>query len=164
MLSLFVRSGSARGGPSPSSGIPAGAASRPPRIFGAGVVLLLTLLGAGAGCGHDAPATACVPGQSISCAGAHGCAGHQVCKSDGSGSGECLCGDGGLRSFPAVGPFSGLLGAACTTPDDCRHGLECITTGANLIGGEGPSSGMCLQRCRKDHNFCQEVDATAKCI
>jgi hypothetical protein len=159
MLRLFARGGAPADAPPPGVGISSGAAA-----LRAGALLLLGTLAATPGCGHDGPSMACVPGQSIACAGAHACSGHQVCKSDGSRYGECLCGDGGLRSFPAVGPYSGLLGAACTTPDDCRHGLECITPGADLVGGEGPSSGMCLARCLRDHNFCPEVDATAKCI
>jgi hypothetical protein len=39
-----------------------------------------------------------------------------------------------------------------------------VTTDSKLIHGEGPSAGMCLSRCLTDHNFCNEVDATAKCI
>src|ERR1051325_7100615 len=137
--------------------------TRATRVVRLGAVVLAAAA-ATAGCGHDARSTACVPGQSIACAGVQGCAGHQVCKPDGSAYDDCLCGDGGLRPFPDQGPFSGKLGAACTMPTDCRHGLECMTPGADLVGGEGASSGMCLVRCRKDHNFCQEVDATAKCI
>jgi hypothetical protein len=136
------------------------------RLTHAGGLLLVMTAFVQGGCGNNstAPATACVPGQSIACAGAHACEGHQVCKSDGSAYGECLCGDGGLRSFPRVGPFSGLLGAACGTSDDCRHGLECVTKDSNLVRGEAPSAGMCLAKCLVDHNFCAEVDATAKCI
>jgi hypothetical protein len=130
-----------------------------------GAVLTLLLLGsAPAGCGNGSEGRACAPGQSIECAGAHACRGHQVCKSDASGYGECLCGDGGLRSFPQVGPFSGLIGAVCTSLDDCRNGLECVPSSSQAIRGEGPSSGMCLQKCTVEHNFCSEVDATSKCI
>jgi hypothetical protein len=116
------------------------------------------------GTGSAAKATPCAPGQSIACAGIHGCAGYQVCRSGGSGYGDCLCGDGGLRSFPHVGPFSGLLGAACATRDDCLLSLDCVTRDSKLVRGEGPSAGMCLARCLVDHNFCTAVDATAKCI
>jgi hypothetical protein len=116
------------------------------------------------GSGSSAKSTGCVSGQSIACAGVHGCAGYQVCRSDGTGYGACLCGDAGSRAFPNVGPYSGLLGAACSSPEDCRLGLECVTPDSNLVHGEGPSSGMCLTRCLVDHNLCNEVDATAKCV
>lgn len=38
------------------------------------------------------PARACVPGASVSCVGAAGCAGGQVCLPDGSAFGACDCG------------------------------------------------------------------------
>ena len=97
-----------------------------------------------------------------------------MCKSDGSGYGECLCGgtgaagasseDSGAKLFPHIGPYSGLLGAACTSATDCRSGFDCITANSKLVRGEGPSAGMCLTQCLVAHDFCSAVDATAQCI
>jgi hypothetical protein len=130
-----------------------------------GAVLAVLLLATSVAAGCDTPdGKACIPGQSSQCAGPHACEGYQVCKSDGSGYGECLCGDAGLRPFPPAGQYSGLIGAFCATQDDCRRGLECVAADATSIRGEGPSGGMCLQKCTAAHSFCQEVDATAKCI
>jgi hypothetical protein len=123
-----------------------------------GLVLLLAAL-ALSECGSPATAT-CVPGQSIACAG-NGCTGFQVCESDGKAYGECVC---GTLPFPANGPNSGLLGAACTSAASCRKGFDCITSDSKLIGGEGPSGGICLAQCLPDHDFCKDIDATSKCI
>lgn len=49
-------------------------------------------------CASSEPAqeqAACVPGQSIQCAGPSGCSGSQVCKVDGSGFDSCDCGHAG---------------------------------------------------------------------
>jgi hypothetical protein len=106
-----------------------------------------------------------VPGASVGCVGVHGCTGYQVCRTDGSGYDACSCGDGGLiKAFPSYGPYSGLLGAACTVSDDCRKGLDCFTPSTSLLNGEGPSAGMCLAKCLSDHDFCNGLDATAKCV
>ena len=126
--------------------------------------LVALVAAAAAGCGTNSPGKGCVPGQSIECAGTNACPGHQVCNTDGNAYGECICGDGGGETFPHVGPYSGLLGAACTSAQDCRHGLECVTSDSKLVHGEGPSSGMCLAQCLVEHDFCAAVDATAKCI
>jgi hypothetical protein len=49
----------------------------------------------GGGGGSQAPDAsnpqACVPGQSIACAGPAGCSGDQICAADGSGYGACQC-------------------------------------------------------------------------
>ena len=90
-------------------------------------------------CGSQATGT-CVSGQSISCAG-NGCTGFQVCTSDGKAYGECVCGS---VAFPATGPNSGLLGAACTSAASFRKGFDCITSDSRLINrggaGAGPSA------------------------
>lgn len=112
------------------------------------------------GCGDEA--ATCVPGQSIACAG-EGCQGHQICRDDGKAYDSCVC-DGTPGQFPATGPNSGLIGAACEDKADCRLGLECIRSDSKLVGGEGPSAGMCLARCLPDHDFCQGLDALAKCV
>lgn len=116
-----------------------------------------------AGCGSS---TACVPGQSVACVGGQSCGNaYQVCKADGSGYGECLCsmGDGG-GLFTNVGPNSGLIGAACGSDVNCRRGLACVTSSSTIIKGEGPSGGLCLARCVFGHDFCNAVDARAKCV
>src|ERR1041384_5624001 len=120
-----------------------------------------------AGCGITTTA-ACVPGQSIACVGNGQCAdAFQVCKDDGSGYGGCQCrtGDGGNGIFPTVGPNSGLIGAACGSPINCRKGLDCVTSGASFLNGEGPSSGLCLAACRSDaESICKSYDAKSKCV
>lgn len=125
------------------------------------LLVLGALVPAACGTGSAAKATACVPNQSIACVGNNSCGGHQVCRADGSGYEDCIC---GVRAFPHVGPFSGLLGAACSTEADCLLGLDCVNRDSKIVRGEGPSAGMCLTRCLVDHNFCSSVDATAKCI
>lgn len=40
----------------------------------------------------DETGMGCVPGQSVTCTGASGCAGAQVCSADGTSFGACLCG------------------------------------------------------------------------
>ena len=151
----------------------ASAAARSVRFhftLGGGLLFALAA-GVPAGCGSSAAAKGCVPGQSIACAGTGACQGNQVCNAEGSGYGECLCGpgtgtgtDGGSQSFPQVGPYSGLLGADCTTAKDCRLGLECVTSASTVVNGEGPGAGMCLAECLVAHDFCAAVDATAQCV
>jgi hypothetical protein len=111
------------------------------------------------GCGDD---PSCVPGQSIECSRGS-CTGHQVCRDDGKSFGECRC-SGTSGDFPETGPYSGLIGATCTTTEDCREGLDCLTVESSLINGEGPSAGICLARCLPEHDFCTELDARSRCI
>jgi hypothetical protein len=113
------------------------------------------------GCGSSAPG--CVPGQSIACS-LGTCDGFQVCRSDGKSYGECVCGAGPNTVFPQTGPNSGLIGAACASSGNCREGLGCLTSSSRVLGGEGPSAGICLARCVPDYDFCQELDARSKCI
>ncbi len=126
-----------------------------------GIAAALFAVASAAGCG-DSKAQ-CVPGQSIACAG-NGCSGHQVCNASGDAFGECSCDSVGSGQFPSTGPSSGLLGAACAGPSNCRVGLECVTANSTLIDGEGPSGGMCLARCLPDHDFCQGLDARSRCV
>jgi len=105
----------------------------------------------------------CVPGQSITCAGA-GCTGHQVCAANGDAYEACVCDNASSGQFPAAGPNSGLIGAACADASGCRAGLECISSHSSYLNGEGPSAGMCLARCLPDHDFCKGLDATSKCV
>ena len=46
---------------------------------------------------REAMQTECTPGQSTQCAGVTGCVGAQVCNADGSGYGECTCGNSGYQ-------------------------------------------------------------------
>src|SRR5689334_20391200 len=52
------------------------------------------------------PERACVPGMSVSCVGAGGCAGVQVCNAAGTGLGACACfdSDGGTDAGTDGGP------------------------------------------------------------
>lgn len=136
----------------------------PLRVLALGLVLAPSAFVLAAGCGNTS--TACVPGQSVACVGPASCAdAFQVCNADGSGYGECRCGgDDGGGAFPPVGPNSGRVGAGCVSADNCRRGLECVPTGGSLVGNEGPSGGLCLARCLPDHDFCNGLDAKAKCI
>jgi hypothetical protein len=128
-------------------------------LFLAAATLVLSVVPLG--CGDSTPG--CVPGQSIACA-RNGCTdGHQVCEASGEAYGLCVCDDNSAE-FPETGPNSGLIGAACTGPESCRLGLDCLTSESGLIQGEGPSAGICLSRCLPEHDFCQELDARSKCI
>ncbi len=135
-------------------------------VVRAGAFAALALAGTPVACGHSSSGGSCVKGQQDKCFGAGQCAGYQVCGADGT-YGACICGDAdaGSRPFPHTGPLSGLLGAACGSSADCRHGLECVDKDSKLIHGEGPSSGMCLSRCVIGHEeLCSSVDATARCL
>jgi hypothetical protein len=113
------------------------------------------------GCG-DAAAT-CVPGKSIACSRG-GCSGHQVCRDDGKAYDECICPGSDPGEFPSKGPNSGLIGAACASAADCRLGFDCLTSDSRLVNGQGPSAGICLQKCLPEHDFCPDFDARSKCI
>jgi len=64
-----------------------------------GLMLVGGLTFAAADCGSSQSSGGkCTPGASVSCVGAGGCPGGQVCASDGSGYGSCACGDGGSSS------------------------------------------------------------------
>lgn len=89
--------------------------------------------------------------------------GYQVCSSGGASFGECICGNGNNDLFPTTGPNSGLIGAACTGAESCRVGFDCLAADSKLIGGKGPSAGICLARCVPEHDFCKDLDARSKC-
>src|SRR5688572_4436036 len=117
------------------------------------------------GCGGEDKAAGCVAGQSIGCVGEQGCAGHQVCKADGSAYSACLCGsdspaDGG---FTETGPRSGLLGAACDGEAGCRAGLTCLPSTSAAFDGEGPANGICTVDCRADESACEKFDPNSVC-
>ncbi len=50
------------------------------------------------------PAAVCAAGATQECVGAGACAGGQACKPDGSGWGDCDCGDSRAPSVPATDP------------------------------------------------------------
>jgi len=134
------------------------------RIFRAYAVVLGVGLAFG-GCGggtKQPPSMACVPGRSIACNGAQGCPGHQVCRDDGAAFDVCVC--AGDETFPAAGPASGLLGAACEDDSDCRKGFSCLTSTSTGIQGEGPSAGLCVLECARDASVCEKADASSNCI
>lgn len=94
----------------------------------------------------DPPATqqTCVPGASVACVGAGGCAGGQACKADGTGYAECVCGaaandggdvstpDGGDASPPAVTPTLGGQHFTWTLKKGDQT-LTCAAAGADSI-------------------------------
>jgi hypothetical protein len=128
-------------------------------LLSGSLVLVPALLPSG--CADSTPG--CTPGQSIECAGSN-CTGYQVCNADGKSYGMCMCGDPRPGTFPATGPTSGLIGAACTSAANCRPGFDCLTSDSGLINGEGPSAGICLAKCLPEHDFCKDLDARSKCI
>lgn len=111
---------------------------------------------------QDDATTTCVPGRSIACSGAQGCAGHQVCDAEGSAYGACLC--GGDETFPTAGPASGLLGSNCQDDSYCRKGLSCLTQESTAIQGEGPAGGLCVLDCARDADVCEKADPGSKCV
>jgi hypothetical protein len=117
------------------------------------------------GCGGDgkkANATACEPGRSVACAGAEACAGHQVCRDDGSGFAPCIC--AGDETFPSAGPASGLPAATCRDDGDCRKGLFCLASSSIAVRGEGPSAGLCVADCARDAGACDAIDERTTCV
>lgn len=76
---------------------------------------------AGGSAAGGSPPTACVPGQSVSCACSSGAMGAQVCRADGGGFEQCVCvpsgaggGAGGtVNSCPDVQPTSGPESDKC---------------------------------------------------
>src|SRR5687767_7318940 len=102
------------------------------------------------GCGKEDGEDGCVAGRSIGCVGERGCAGHQVCRADGSGYAPCLCGDDPIPDggFAESGPRSGLLGAACEGEAGCRPGLTCLPSSSAALEGQGPANGICTADCR----------------
>jgi hypothetical protein len=105
---------------------------------------------------------ACAPGRSVACSGAQGCAGHQVCREDGSGYESCVCSSD--ETFPSRGPSSGLPGATCRDDGDCRQGLTCLTAGATSLQGAGPSGGLCLVECARDPSSCESSYPNTQCV
>jgi hypothetical protein len=94
----------------------------------------------------------CVPGQSISCAGAGGCISSQVCNAAGTGYGDCDCGaDGGPhllcipgQSIACSGPYGCPSYQVCDDagsaygPCDCPDGAAVATDAGELPDGYAP--------------------------
>lgn len=117
------------------------------------------------GCGGEDEAGGCVAGQSIACTGERGCAGHQVCKQDGSAYSPCLCGDDPVPDggFDEMGPRSGRLGAMCNGEAGCRPGLTCLPSTSVAASGQGPANGICTADCRSDESVCAQFDPKSVC-
>jgi hypothetical protein len=72
--------------------------------------------------------TLCTPGRSVACTSAGGCAGGQVCGSDGSSFGPCIC-QGSTSNVigPSGGVVSGAGGASVTLPPGAVSAPTTIT-------------------------------------
>jgi len=59
----------------------------------------------------------------------------------------------------------GALGAPCAGAADCGTGtgLQCVTAGSQLIGGQGPAKGLCTASCTSD-TTCQTLSPTSRCV
>lgn len=136
------------------------------RVALAAVMLAAAWFAAAAsGCaGHEESkaATACTAGRSIACSGTDGCSGHQVCRDDGSAYDVCIC--TGDETFAGAGPNSGLLGATCSDDAECRKGFSCLPSTSGIIGGEGPSAGLCVLNCLADPSVCEAADPETTCV
>jgi len=136
--------------------------------FAALVLSAVSLLTGVGGCGSTEKSTpepsagACVPGRSIACTGSDGCAGRQICRKDGAAYDVCVC--AGDETFASAGPSSGLLGATCSDARQCRKGFSCLPPTSDLIGGEGPSAGLCVLDCQADSSVCEKADPDTTCV
>jgi hypothetical protein len=83
----------------------------------AGTIVVAVTWAALAGCSSNSEsASVCAPGRSVACVGVGGCIGGQVCASDGSSFGPCLCQETGSK---VIGPAGGVVqtgGASVTVP------------------------------------------------
>jgi glutathione peroxidase len=116
-----------------------------------GTIPLLCLMGVA--CGHSGsspttnPAadanTLCMPNQSIACVGSGGCAGGQVCKSDGSGYQPCNCGsvvDAGSDGADAA-DAAGDEAAAADTGGDGADAAPCVAAPGTIYAQSAPPLG-----------------------
>ncbi len=103
-----------------------------------------------AGCDSD-PQT-CVPGMSVACVGAGGCAGFQVCDSEGAGFGACMCGmdagrppgdsgltDGGALTDAGDVSEAGVFDAGPVV--DAGPGVDGGGVDGGRMDGGGPDAG-----------------------
>jgi hypothetical protein len=117
------------------------------------------------GCGSTEKtpnASVCAAGRSIACSGPDGCSGHQICRDDGSAYDVCIC--AGDETFAGAGPSSGLLGSTCSDDAECRKGFSCLPPTTDLIGGEGPSAGLCVLDCQANPSVCEKADPGTTCV
>ena len=115
-------------------------------------------------CGADSrtEGSECTPGRSVSCSGAQGCDGRQVCNDAGTAFGACDC--SGEGPFPATGPRSGLVGATCQSDGDCRDGYACLPVDGDSLAGEAPSAGLCTRDCARERDGCESLDPDSTCV
>lgn len=71
------------------------------------IVLLALSVTISYGCSESTTPTMCIPGMSVACAGAGGCAGGQTCNADGTAFGACMC----------AGADTGPSGSDAEVPD-----------------------------------------------
>ena len=104
----------------------------------------------------------CTPGDVHACSGSGGCAGTQVCNTDGAGYAPCVCPMPPARPGP-VRPD--VMGAPCTADTDCGSNLFCWTESTASLAGlpGGPAGGYCTARCQQD-TTCQALEQFAGCV
>jgi hypothetical protein len=139
-----------------------------------------------AGCGEEDDAPLCTPGASVACVGPAGCAGAQVCNTEGTELGACSCGpgpDGGPRDMGTDGGIgdsgthdtgtedsgtqdSGTLdsgtqdsGTNDTGPDDSGTNEDAAVGPCNLVAQTGCEVG---ERC----TWIEDIDneGHAQCV
>src|SRR5260370_13892073 len=96
-----------------------------PAIAGACSVAVLVACRSGASCLN------CIPGRSIACVGAGGCAGRQSCKTDGSGYDLCDC---GLHPASAVPDDAGHTDAISLAADADSVGMDMGSPDTSIAG------------------------------
>jgi hypothetical protein len=86
-------------------------------------------------------ASACAPGQSISCTGVGPCAGSQTCKEDGSGYDPCVCSANGGGGSPNNGADASALDSASGARDGAASGHDSATDSRlDARGSDGSES------------------------
>ncbi|MFO0612198.1 MAG: hypothetical protein U0414_06410 [Polyangiaceae bacterium] len=87
----------------------------------------------------DTAASPCTPGQSIACTGDAACAGHQVCKADGSAYDDCVCATSSSSgASSASGALTGGAGGASSTSVGAT---STTSASSSSVGGASSSSG-----------------------
>jgi len=143
------------------------------------VVALAAAFGSGCGrTGLGLNGKVCVPGDQITCTGAGGCTGIQLCAADGSGYGACSCGvltdgggggDGGGGRDGGGGGDGGGACSRCGTQACCDNICTNTSTDTNNCGqcgnacvsGPGPDCVMGICGCAP--NGGQACSAGATC-
>ena len=101
----------------------------------------------------DPPAPVCAPGERQDCQGPGGCAGRQVCASEGDAFGPCSC-----------TPIPDTVGAPCQRTADCGPELECwsASTSGYLGVVGGVPHGYCTAVCSSSID-CEQIDFNSAC-